>query len=341
VLRGLVFLAALAVVGVMAWGLRFLVAPVVLAFLISYGLTPFVNLVEDWGVPRTVAVVGAFAVLGGLLVGVGLSVWPDVDTWLQETTPPGQKSELEVQLAHRSAAWERALLRAYPHIDWHGALERAWRFVEDQRRELVETLPALALRVLSNVGTALLAPVMALFFLLDGARMKREVVRWVPNRHFELVVLLLHRVDRQLSGYLRGAMTDALVVSTLASVTLYVLGMPNAVLLGVVFGVVNVIPMAGVVIGSSVGIIYALLLPDGPPVGHLVLCYACVYALDAAFINPTVVGRSVNVHPLTILVGIAVGANLGGILGMLLIIPVIAVGKVVAVTVAESLKPAT
>ena len=68
VLSGLVVLAGLAVVVGVVWVLRFLVAPLVLAFLISYGLTPFVNLVENRGVPRTVAVVIAFGVVVGGLV---------------------------------------------------------------------------------------------------------------------------------------------------------------------------------------------------------------------------------------------------------------------------------
>ena len=73
----------------------------------------------------------------------------------------------------------------------------------------------------------------------------------------------------------------------------------------------------------------------------LAVVYGVVHLVDAMFISPLVMGKSLDMHPLTVIVGIAIGGTLGGILGMLAIIPLIAVGKAIATTVAEGLRNAS
>ncbi len=334
--RWAVGLALLAVAVGGVWSLRFLVTPVVLAFLIRYCLQPLVHRLEDRGVPRGVAVGLCFGGMLAAVVGLVLAVWPGLEAWLHEAPRAGERSIFEVQLAARLDAWEAAGRQAYPNVDWRALVERLNALLEAQRRQLMETLPALALAALSQVGTLVLAPLIAFFLLLEGLAMHRAAVRWVPNRWFETVVLTLHRVDRQIASYLRGAAAESALVAVLLGGALWTLGMPSALLFACLYGVLNVIPLVGPILGASAGLVYALVAPGAPGLGVLALTYGAVYAVDALLINPVVVGRSLNLHPLTIILGISIGGGLAGILGMLVAIPTIAVAKAVAATLLEA-----
>jgi predicted PurR-regulated permease PerM len=96
--------------------------------------------------------------------------------------------------------------------------------------------------------------------------------------------------------------------------------------------------MLGPVLGAGAGLLFSLVEPTAPSMSVLVACYGVVYLLDAMFINPLVVGKSLNLHPLAIILGISVGGHVAGILGMLVSIPLIAIGKAVFVTVAEGVR---
>ncbi|GEM_PF-742682 len=340
VVAALLAVLALGAVAGVAWVLRFLAVPVILAFLMAYVLGPLVDVLESRGVPRWAAVLLCFGVLIGALVVVVLGVWPGLEGWMKEMPRPGEKSAFELQLERRLDGWEEALSRVYLQLDWHAAFGKLRAVLQEQQRTLVEGLPALALAVLSNAGAFLLGPVIGLFILLDGMAMKHALVRLVPNRYFETVLVMLDRVDRQVAAYLRGAASESALVTVVLTVVLAVAGMPQPVLFAGIFGVANVIPMAGPVIGASAGLLFSLLDPAAPSVGVLLACYGAVYAVDAAVINPMVVGKNLDMHPLTVIVGISVGGSLGGIVGMLAIIPLIAITKAIASTVVDAVRNA-
>ncbi len=336
VVRTGVVLAALVAVGAVIYALRFLLVPVALAFLLRYCLLPLVDLLEDRGLPRWASVLVCFGGLLGAVVGVAMAIWPSLSSWLSESPAPGERSIFEVQLERRLDEWEASGRSLYPNLDWNTLSLKARTFLEYQRRHLMETLPQLALDALSHVGTLALAPVIGLFLLLDGTAMHRAVIGWVPNRSFETVLVLLHRVDRQIASYLRGAASESALVAVLLSTALWVAGMPGAILLGCLYGVLNVIPIVGPLIGASAGLLYALVVPEAPGLGVIAACYAAVYATDAMLINPLVVGRSLNLHPLAIILGLSVGGGLAGIVGMLVSVPAIAVGKAIITTLREA-----
>jgi len=313
------------------WALNFLLAPVALAFVGYYVLRPLVNLLESRGVPRQGAVLVCFGGALALIVAVGVVVWPSLDQWLQmPLAEDGQR--FERQLSDRLGAWERAGQHAYPKIHWHSLFESLRSVLDAERRELMETLPTMAVGVLQRSGTFMLAPIITLFLLLDGALMRQRLVSLVPNRYFETVLMLLHRVDRQIAMYLKGAANESAVVAALLSVLLMGVGMPHALLFGCLFGVLNVIPLVGPVIGAGSGLLYALMDPAAPPLIVLLACYVGIYLLDAVLINPWVVGKSLNLHPLALILGVSIGGAWGGILGMVASVPAIAVARAVVGT---------
>lgn len=329
---------ALVAVGVylVARMLWFLATPIALAFLAFYSLGPIVNLLENKRFSRTAAVAICFGTLTVLLIAASALIWPSIDRWLQHTPQPGEKSVFEVQLAARLDAWEESARQRFRGVNWTDVFDNISHSMESLRRRLMEGLPAMMASLASNAGTLLLAPVIALFLLLDGAAMHRNVVALVPNRHFETVLILIHRVDRQIASYLRGAAAQIAIISVLTALLLFLVRMPNAVLFGFIFGIINVIPIVGPFIGAAAALLYSLLDPAAPSLPVLAGIFMFVHILDIALVTPWVVGKSLNLHPLTIIVGLTVGGTLGGILGMLVAMPAIAVGKAILGTLFEA-----
>jgi predicted PurR-regulated permease PerM len=316
--------------------LSFLLAPFALSLVAFYMLSPVVNLLENRHLERRNAVALCF---GGLLVLMLLAfsfIWPTLDGWLQEVPQPGERSVFELQLEARLQDWATVGQRRFPGLDWSALFEHVRQGLEGYRRRWMEALPARATEALSSTGVYLLAPVVALFLLLEGTALHRRLVSYVPNPYFELVVVLLHRVDRQIAAYLRGAATQALIISALTALVLFGVGMPSAMLMGCIFGILNVIPLVGPVLGASVGLLYSLLDPTAPSMPVLIACYFGVHVVDLALVTPWVVGKSLDLHPVTIIVGLTVGGTVGGILGMLVSIPLIAVAKAMVGTVLEA-----
>lgn len=336
VVRALVFALVALVVIAIARALWFLATPAALAFLVFYSLTPVVNLLENRGVSRAAAVSLCFGTLAILLVVAGMMIWPSIDRWLQETPRPGEKSVFEVQLAARLESWEEAARNRFRGVNWEGIFADARSGLEGLRRRLMEGLPLMMSGLASNAGTLLLAPVIAFFLLLEGAAMHRRIVSLVPNRHFETVLTLIHRVDRQIAGYLRGAAAQIVLISVLTAALLFAVGMPSAVLFGFIFGIINVIPIVGPFIGAAAALLYSLLDPASPSLPVLAGIFTFVHVLDIALVTPWVVGKSLDLHPLTIIVGLTVGGTLAGILGMLVAMPAIAVGKAIFGTLFET-----
>ncbi len=340
VVRAIVVLAGLGLGLGVAWVLRFLALPVVLGFLLSYVLGPLADRLENRGLSRSAAVSICFGLVLGAVALLVAGVVPSIESWLMEAPKEGEQSVFELQLERRIGQWQGSLTTSYPAVNWTAAFEKLRSLLQHQRRTLVEGLPAMALDVLSHAGSVALGFVVAFFVLLDGSVMKKAVVALMPNRHFENALLMLHRIDRQISSYLIGTAVENLLVTIIVALPLLLLGMPNAFLFAVLFGAANVIPFVGPFIGASAGLLFSLLDPAAPSMVSLIIVYVVVHLVDAMLISPLVMGKSLDMHPLTVIVGIAVGGTLGGVVGMLVIIPLIAVGKAIATTIAEGLRNA-
>jgi predicted PurR-regulated permease PerM len=338
VARAVVFaLIALAALGV-GWALRFLMGPLLMAVVLFYVLNPLVNWLENRGVPRTASVIVWYVAGLSLLFVVIALLWPSLELWLKTAPQGGEKSAFELRLEQRLDTWEHQGLAAYPSVDWEAIFTKVRAVLETERRRMMETLPARLLEALSSAGTLLLGPVVVLFLLLDGARMRKRMMSWVPNRHFETALVLWHRVDRQIAAYLRGTAAESVLVGLLQALVLWAIGMPHALLFGVMLGVANVIPFVGPLLGASAALLYSLMDPSAPGIPLLVIVYAGVHVIDVLVISPWVVGKSLDLHPLTVILGLSVGGALGGLLGMLLSVPLIAVSKAVIGTLVDAFR---
>ena len=133
--------------------------------------------------------------------------------------------------------------------------------------------------------------------------------------------------DRVFSGYIRGQSLDALLIGVMVSLALLIAGIPYAVVIGILTGVGNLVPYVGPVVGF--GSLIIVCLAEGS-VTHMLIgaaILAAVMFIDGNIINPRMLSSNVHVHPVLVIVALLAGGKVGGVVGMLVAVPVAALLK--------------
>ena len=174
--------------------------------------------------------------------------------------------------------------------------------------------------------------------LRDGANIKKSILQLVPNSIFEISMNLIHEMNYQIGNFIRARLAEALIVGFVTWLGLAIIDFPYAVLLSLFAAGANLIPYIGPIAGAVPPVIILLVNSDivFGSIGVNLLAVSVVYLtaqlLDAFFIIPMVVAKIVNLHPVTVILVIILGAQLLGIVGMIISIPVASLIKLFLTT---------
>jgi predicted PurR-regulated permease PerM len=221
----------------------------------------------------------------------------------------------------------------------------------DSMREITQTslgrlverhLAPLALTVATWAPYLLLAPFVSFYLLREGHRFQRFLAHAVPNAFFERTLMLMQQVDHATRAYLLG-MAKLTVLDTLTlALGLWWLGLPEPLLLGLVCAVLAWVPYIGSLAGGL--LVVLVTATDAPQSPGLVLwavgLFVLVRLLDDFVYLPLTIGRSLSMHPLVTVVMIFVGGALAGVVGLMLVLPVLGVVMVVGSTLGAVLTDA-
>ena len=136
-------------------------------------------------------------------------------------------------------------------------------------------------------------------------------------------------VEDALMSYIKGIAIDSFIVGLLTTVICLVLGLDYAIVFGVLIMVLNLIPYIGAIVSYAITSLYALTV--GGPILALVtlICLIAVQIVDANILQPNIVAKSVNLHPVVVLAGLIVFELFFGVFGMIIAVPVLAVIKII------------
>ena len=204
--------------------------------------------------------------------------------------------------------------------------------------QLLGSLEGLLKSVGSFLASVVIIPVVTFFLIKDARRFKKTFISRVPNQYFEFTLNIIHKTGTQVTKYIQGQAIDALIVGVLSIIGLFIINsyfhgpIPHFVLIGSLAGLANIIPYIGPIAGAIPALVLAI-LNNPPDLGlvllWIVILFIVVQAIDNALISPLVVSKSVNMHPLTVIVAVIVGGKIAGALGMLLAVPFTGVAKVI------------
>ena len=183
---------------------------------------------------------------------------------------------------------------------------------------------------ISNSLTVIfLSPFLAFFMLLDGRVLVRNIFSLVPNNFFEMVLNLNYQISTQMGGFIRARLLESIIVGLVLWIGLMVIGFPYALVLALVGGLLNLIPYLGPLIGAVPAVLIAVINGASPSEYiSLAMVYATAQVVDIVFVIPFVVAKIVDLHPVTVVLAVLIGAQGMGILGMIISIPLASTLKV-------------
>jgi predicted PurR-regulated permease PerM len=215
------------------------------------------------------------------------------------------------------------------------ALPASFSSITEILSSLITLLSRSAASVVGSVAASLLSLVFVLlasvYLSVDGPQMIGSLLDGIPEPHRAEMVELLDRLRRVWDAFLRGQLLLMVIIGTVVTIGAAILGLPNALSLGLLAGFLELVPNLGPLLATIPAVLIALLQGSSYlPVSNgwfaliVLVFYVLVQNLENAFIVPRVLGDAVKVHPLIILAGVLVGAATAGVLGIFLAAPVIA-----------------
>lgn len=182
--------------------------------------------------------------------------------------------------------------------------------------------------VTSTVIVAITVPVMLFYMLKDGNRLVPSIQRFFSDQRAAEVATLLKQMNQTLSSYIAGQALECIFVGIATSIGYLLIGQPLAVVLGIVAGITNMIPYVGPYIGIAPALMVAIGLAPNKLLWVIVVVIV-VQQIDGNVIYPNIIGKTLKIHPLTIIILLLAAGNIAGIPGMILGIPLYAVVKTI------------
>ena len=210
--------------------------------------------------------------------------------------------------------------------------ERILGFVIGQSQSIFNAIGSSAKGAFSAVTTGVIILFLTFFLLNSGRQMKKAFIQVVPNRFFEPALVLIQGLDQQLGDYLRSRLIQTIIISIIAAIGYWILGLRFAILIGIIAGLANLIPYIGPFIGAIPAIIVAFLdarFGLGWSLLAVIILTLVIQIIDNAVITPLIIGKSVELGPVTTIVVVLLGEQLLGLMGLLMAVPIAAMCKLI------------
>lgn len=182
----------------------------------------------------------------------------------------------------------------------------------------------------NNMGSffsnLLFSLIFCVYFLLDGENILRYWKRvskvLLGQRINRALSVFFSDADRAFAGYIRGQVIDALIMAVLVSVSLSIIGVRYGLIIGILTGLGNLIPYVGPFVAYGSTALVCVLYGDYTRLVTALIALFVIQTLDGNVINPRLLSSSIDIHPLLVIASLLVGGAVGGVLGMLLAVPV-------------------
>lgn len=315
---------------------RTVVVAAAVAYLIAYLANPLLNWLERGRVKRGLGVffvllafIGIFTLAGALLVTVAAQLIELLQSL------PDQVGRLG-ELLDRLGGWLQE--RGVTGLD--NARERLTEAAQTYLRNLGTNIIPILQNALSSTGTIftrlvsiggilgqiLLILLLSVYLMLDYSRVNTSLLRAFPRPWQPRVLELSTLVGTAVGGYVRGQLVIALFIGMFVFLGLTLIGIPSAAAIGFLAGAFNIVPYLGPIIGATPALLLAL--PGGwVPMVLVVVVFVAANQIESNLLSPYVLGRTTDLHPVTVLLAILVGVALLGFTGALLAVPAVALGK--------------
>jgi predicted PurR-regulated permease PerM len=300
--------------------------PFIFALVAAYLMSPIVERLDRF-MPRPAAILIVYAIFIGVVVGVVWWITPAVTHQIAEL------SERAPDYYATAQEWGRDVLA------WYNALplsDDVRQYIENSLRNLggaiVQGLQQaaagaanLVTRTMGFIVGFVIIPFWLFYLLKDYGRGVEALNSMIPRTWRNDVWRILRIINGILSSYIRGQLLLGLIVGVATTIGLMAVGAPYALLLGIISGITEIIPVIGPILGAIPGVAIAAFSGNWVLLLLVLGVYILVQQLENNFLVPKIQGDSVKLHPTVIMVALVIGSQVGGIVGLIAAVPVAAI----------------
>lgn len=314
-----------------------LLPPIVLGLLLGYVLYPVIRLLDRIGLPKGIGVLlifiaASWAIIYSVYTGLPL-VRSEIELITGDQNPAAGESRIYGIIDETSSQLFRYGLIA-EHLDAGEVIGQLKILLKEQSAKFIDSLGG---GVAAQAGQFVMIFLFVFTYaLLDGHKLNRTITGFIPNALFEPGTLMLRRTTELFGAYLRGLVIENFLLGMAAFLMLLVLGLFTSLsvtlcaLIALAIAVTNVVRIVGPFVGIAIGVVLILVSdPDLIAVFGVVAIGLVIQLLDNVLVLPLVMKEQVDVHPVVSLLSVIVGGSIGGILGMIIAIPVAGAIKIV------------
>lgn len=310
------------------------ILPIILAVIVYYLLRPLLRMLERIKIPRIWGILIIFLALIGLITLLVFLVFPflksqstklvaefpgyfiqlfnSLDTFLRTSIVSDYYSQIETQV--------NTILKDLP--------AEIGEFIQSTVTGIATGLSSLVGMLTSFILAIVTVPFIVFYLLKDGENLPKYVMKLFPPRMRDDLQSVFHNIDKQISSYIQGQILVSICIGFMIFIGFSIIGMDYALLLGVIASVTSVVPYLGPVIAITPAAIIALVTSPLMLV-KLAVVWTIVQLVEGKFISPQIMGKSLHVHPITIIFVLITSGSLFGVPGVILGIPGYAILKVI------------
>ena len=330
---GIIFIATLLV---KEWGiLKFVMTilkvatPFFIGFVIAWLFNPLVVKLENRGWNRAVASMVIFLVFILIIFAFFSMLIPTIYTQLNDliASLPGIFNSLKNWITNFLNNFNSSDM-----VDVASIEANIFKSMEDLGTNITTNLPSMIMNIVgvvfSGIGTMAISLVVGLYLLFDFNNATDHLLKYIPKTHKYEIETLINQIGEELRKCVRGTLTIACMVFVCDSLGFAIAGLKAPILFGLLCGITDLIPYIGPYIGGAAAVIVGF--SQNPMTGIIVLSVAVVVQLIENYVlQPVVMSKTVELHPVTIIIGLLIFGHFFGIIGMILAMPIMSLIKVV------------
>ncbi len=306
------------------------VLPFLIAFLISFIFSPVVEMLANKRIPRPLSIIAILLTLFGALVTLTIVLLPMVFQQFQNflTSIPTLTGEVSNSL---NSLINRGFLGFSPENQnlQQAVIAEISTRIEDVTRAIpngILNFVAQSASALTKMLNLVLVPFLSFYILKDFELIKYRVKMLVPRRYRDRASEIYLIVDRILGSYLRGALTVAFINSIVITSLMSIWGVKYPLVIGIISGLLDMIPYFGIIVSMSVAILIAL-FGDSPgfQVAMVIISFLGMNLTETTILYPKIIGSKIGVHPVLLILALLVFGYFMGFLGLLVAVPTTAI----------------
>lgn len=295
---------------------------IIISFIISYSMRPFQKLLTERGVNRKVSsIVVILTIIGFILIIIGILVpWiyneGEVFVEILESIKGYYEGITQKFITSTDDSFIKAIMVNFTDKIQLVLIGVAERFVEE------------VIAISDDIFLVFTMPVLIYFFLSDGENISKGIMKYLPFNNKYAIKRTLQHVDKVMERYIITQFELCGIIGILTFIALAFCKIKYAFILSLVNAIFNIIPYFGPIIGAVPIMLISLIVSPKKAIVVAVLLFA-IQQVEGDIISPKILGETVDSHPITILLLLVIGGSVGGIIGMILVIPLWVMAKIV------------